>query len=205
MAVFCGGLRVCGRVAVGLRILFPVLKLAWILDIGIEISDCPAVGTQEVRPCCPIKDGPDALVVPHVRAGRYEERLTGLYSGQQESALTTHPLTAMDMRQMAHSEVCVDALSLSFLALVRLRSRWCVCLLHAVSTRRGEWRRYLLERVETLLPAAVAFDANFDASEDHLLTTAEVYSKLDDVAILYPERLGLYVGLAEADVVEEGA
>lgn len=124
---------------------------------------------------------------------------------QRPTPSNTHVLTAMDMRQMAHSEVCVDALSLSFLALVRLRSRWCVCLLRAVSTAFERLALYLLERVEALLPPAIALDANLDTSENHLLTTAEVDSKLDDVTILYPERLGLYVWLAQPDVVEEGA
>jgi hypothetical protein len=49
------------------------------------------------------------------------------------SQVSTRKLTAMDMRQIAHSEVCVDALSPSFFVLVRLRRRWCVCLLEKVS------------------------------------------------------------------------
>jgi hypothetical protein len=38
-------------------------------------------------------------------------------------------LTAIDIKQIAHSEVCVDALSPSGLPLARFRSLWCVCLL----------------------------------------------------------------------------
>lgn len=63
----------------------------------------------------------------------------------------------------------------------------------------------VLESVEPLLPTTVALDADFYTSEDHLLTTTEVDSQLDDVAILYPERLRLDVRLAQPDVVEEGA
>jgi hypothetical protein len=41
----------------------------------------------------------------------------------------TNKLTAIDIKQIAHSEVCVDALSPSCLLFARFRSLWCVCLL----------------------------------------------------------------------------
>ena len=54
---------------------------------------------------------------------------------EHETTLSsTRRRTAIDMRQMAHSDVCVEALSSSFLAFVRLRSRWCVCLLAIISS-----------------------------------------------------------------------
>jgi hypothetical protein len=48
-------------------------------------------------------------------------------------ALDGAKLTAIDIKQMAHSEVCVDALSPSGLPLARFRSLWCVCLLQPLA------------------------------------------------------------------------
>ena len=45
----------------------------------------------------------------------------------------------------------------------------------------------VLERVQTLLPTAVALDTNLDTSEDHLFTPAKVDTQLDDITILYSE------------------
>ena len=53
-----------------------------------------------------------------------------------------------------------------------------------------------LEGIESLLPPTVALDPNLDTPEDHLLSAAEVYSELDDVAILDLEGLAFRVGLA---------
>lgn len=74
-----------------------------------------------------------------------------------------------------------------------------------ISDARSMLCANLLELVQRLLPAAVALDTNLDAAKDHLLSTAEVYSELDDITIFYAERLRLDVGLAEPDVVEKGA
>jgi hypothetical protein len=41
-----------------------------------------------------------------------------------------------------------------------------------------------VEVVETLLPAAVAFYANFDTSENDLFATLEIYTKLDNISIV---------------------
>lgn len=62
-----------------------------------------------------------------------------------------------------------------------------------------------IEGIKALLPPAIALDPDLDTSEDHLLAAAEVDAQLDDVAVFYSERLGLDVGLAQPDVVEEGA
>lgn len=62
-----------------------------------------------------------------------------------------------------------------------------------------------VEVIQALLPAAIAFDTDLDAAEDHLLAAAKIDAQLDDVAVLDTEGLGLDVGLAEANVVEERA
>jgi hypothetical protein len=59
-------------------ILFPVLKVRWILDVLFEISDSPAVWTEKVWPCRSVQDGTDTLVMPDMRAGRDKQRLAGL-------------------------------------------------------------------------------------------------------------------------------
>jgi hypothetical protein len=80
-----------------------------------------------------------------------------------------------------------------------------MCLFAAiVSGRRATWiTQHSLERVQPLLPAAVALDADLHASKDHLLAPTEVDAQLDDIAILYSERFRLDVRLTETNVVEE--
>lgn len=62
-----------------------------------------------------------------------------------------------------------------------------------------------LEGIEGLLPSAVALDPDLYTAEDHLFSAAEVYSELDDIAILDLERLALLIGLAQSYVIQEGA
>ena len=62
-----------------------------------------------------------------------------------------------------------------------------------------------VEIVQTLLPSAVALDADLHTPEDDFLTTFEIYSKLDDVAIIDGVWSALDTGTREADMVEEGS
>lgn len=71
---------------------------------------------------------------------------------------------------------------------------------HGVGVARNS-----LEGVESLLPATIALYPDLDAPEDHLFSTTEVYSKLDDVSIFDLEWLALLIRLAQADMVQEGA
>lgn len=57
------------------------------------------------------------------------------------TGLVTQGHTAIDMRQMEHSEAWVEALSPSFLALPRFRSRWWVCLLQLLLVALERRRR----------------------------------------------------------------
>jgi hypothetical protein len=41
-----------------------------------------------------------------------------------------------------------------------------------------------VEVIETLLPAAVAFYANFDTSENDLFATFEIYTELHNIAVI---------------------
>ena len=72
-----------------------------------------------------------------------------------------------------------------------------------VSTVSCDTRPNVLELVQSLLPAAIALNSNLHTAKDHFLSTSKVYSELDNVSILYPERLGFDVGLAQPNVVEE--
>lgn len=51
-----------------------------------------------------------------------------------------------------------------------------------------------VEVVETLLPATIAFYADFDTSEDDLLTTFEVDAELHHVSIIDRVRAALHPG-----------
>lgn len=52
-----------------------------------------------------------------------------------------------------------------------------------------------LEGIQSLLPPAIAFDPDLDTPENHLLPAAEIYSQLDDVAVLELEWLALLIWL----------
>lgn len=54
-----------------------------------------------------------------------------------------------------------------------------------------------------MLPAAVALDADLDTAENHLFATSEINAQLNDITILYSERLGFNIGLTETDVVQK--
>ena len=117
--------------------------------------------------------------------------MTGRADGGQYSPMrrTRARLTAIDIRQMEQSDVLMDAASESF-GLPKLRRRLCVDLLRerlAVLECRTE--SALLEIVQSLLPPSVAFYPNFDATKYHLFTAAEIYSELNDIAIV--DRPGL--------------
>jgi hypothetical protein len=45
-------------------ILFPILKVRWILDVLFQISNSPAIWTEKVGPCRSIQNGTNTLVVP---------------------------------------------------------------------------------------------------------------------------------------------
>jgi hypothetical protein len=83
----------------------------------------------------------------------------------------------------------------------------CVRVSVLVDTRTLEQAlvRRGVEVVQTLLPATVAFDADLDTSEDHLLATFEVYSKLDNISVVNGIWSALDAGTREAHVVEESA
>ncbi|MBE7182108.1 MAG: hypothetical protein INR71_13055 [Terriglobus roseus] len=66
--------------AVVLRPLLLIFITEVLVDVGFEVGDGATVGTQEVGPGVPVQDGTDALVVPDVGAGGYEEGLAGLFS-----------------------------------------------------------------------------------------------------------------------------
>lgn len=63
----------------------------------------------------------------------------------------------------------------------------------------------LLECIQPLLPTSITLDSNLDTSKNHLLSATEINSELNDVTVLYPERLRLDVRLAQPYVVEERA
>jgi hypothetical protein len=65
--------------------------------------------------------------------------------------------------------------------------------------------RRRVEIVQTLLPSAVALDANLYTPEDDFLAAFEVYSKLDNVAVVNGVRSALDSGTREADMVKECA
>jgi hypothetical protein len=98
---------------------------------------------------------PDALVMPHVTARSTEQSLARCYRVEADAALG-----AVDAR-CVRIAVLADACALEQ-ALV------CCCV----------------EVVETLLPAAVALYANLDASENDLLATLEIDTKLDNIAVV---------------------
>jgi hypothetical protein len=89
-----------------------------LVDIGFEIRDGAAVGAQEVGPGVPVENGADAFIVPDVGAWGYEKGLAWLLHCCQFSGFGGERckgrrvgLTAMDMRQMEHSEEFTDAVS----------------------------------------------------------------------------------------------
>jgi hypothetical protein len=88
---------------------------------------------------------------------------------------------------------CVDTRSIRIAALV-----------HAGSPQQSLMRRRV-EVVQTLLPSTVALDADLDTPEDNFLATLEVYSKLDDVAVVNGVWSALDTGTRKPDVIEEGA
>lgn len=65
--------------------------------------------------------------------------------------------------------------------------------------------KHILEAVQCLLPAPVAFYANFDAAKNHLFASTKVYAQLHDVSIFYLVRTRLDARLGQPDVVEKGA
>jgi len=63
----------------------------------------------------------------------------------------------------------------------------------------------ILEIVQTLLPATIAFYANFHTTKDHFLTTTKIDAQLNDISILDLERFRLNIRLAKPDMVQEGS
>lgn len=53
---------------------------------------------------------------------------------------------------------------------------------------------YLLECIQTVLPSAIEFNADLDATEDHLLSTLEIYSQLYDITVVDGKGLALHTG-----------
>jgi hypothetical protein len=97
----------------------------------------------------------DALVVPHVTARSNEQGLARCHRVEANAALGA-----------------VDACCVRITVLVDARAlkQALVCC--------------SVEVVKALLPAAVALHADLNASEDDLLATLEIYTKLDDIAII---------------------
>jgi hypothetical protein len=116
------------------------------------------------------------LVVPHVTTRRDEQRLTWRDRIEANAALG-----------------CVDTRSIGIATFV-----------DAGSSQQSLVRR-CVEVVQTLLPSAVALDSDLHTPKDDFLATFEVYSKLDDVAIINGVWSALDAGTREPDVVEEGA
>jgi len=117
-----------------------------------------------------------AFVVPHMTTGRDEQCLTWRDRIETNAAFG-----------------CVDTGSVGIATFVDASSpqQSLVCC--------------SVEVVQTLLPSAVALDADLHTPKDDFLTTFEIYSKLDDVAIINGIWSALDAGAREPDVVEEGA
>jgi hypothetical protein len=62
-----------------------------------------------------------------------------------------------------------------------------------------------VEVVQALLPAAVALNTNLHTSEDDLLATLEVYSKLDNISVVNRVWSALDAGTRKTHVVQERA
>lgn len=73
----------------------------------------------------------------------------------------------------------------------------------ALAARRV--RKDVLESVGFRLPPSVQLNPHLDAAENHFFAALEVYSKLNDVAIINGKRLAVLRGRAETDMVEERA
>jgi hypothetical protein len=58
--------------------------------------------------------------------------------------------------------------------------------------------------VGAFLPGSIAFNTDFDTSENHLFSTSEVYAELDNISILHRIQSRLGVWLAEPNVVQKG-
>lgn len=119
---------------------------------------------------------PHAFVVPHVTTGRHEQCLAWRDRVKAYAALRG-----------------VDTRSIGIAALVD------------TGTSQQPFMCRRVEIVQTLLPSAVAFDADLDTPEDDFLTTFEIYSELDDVTVINGVRSALDAGTGESDMVEEGA
>jgi hypothetical protein len=119
---------------------------------------------------------PHAFVVPNVTTRRDEQRLAW-----------------RDWIEANTAFGCVDTRSIGIAVFV-----------DPGSSQQSLVRRRV-EVVQTLLPSAVALDADLHAPKDDFLTTFEVYSKLDDVAIINGVWSALDAWTREPDVVEEGA
>lgn len=97
--------------------------------------------------------------------------------------------TAIDIRQIEHSDECEELASVSFLLDVDLpksRNRLCVETLYAMLlwiNRLSTWDSLVI--IERLLPSTVALDANLDASKYHLFSASKVNAKLHDIAIVH--------------------
>ena len=64
-------------------------------------------------------------------------------------------------------------------------------------------RPNILEIVQPFLPCPIAFYSYLNASEDHLLTTPEIDSKLHNIPVVEWPRPRFCIGLAESDMVKE--
>jgi hypothetical protein len=119
---------------------------------------------------------PHAFVVPHVTTWRDKQRLAWRDRIEANTAFGR-----------------VDTCSIRIAAFVD------------TSSSQQPLVRRRVEIVQTLLPSAVALDADLHTPKYDLLTTFEVYSKLDDVAIVNGVWSALDAGTRQPNVVEEGA
>lgn len=63
----------------------------------------------------------------------------------------------------------------------------------------------VLEFVQLILPAAIKFQPHLDAAKNHFLSSFEIYSELDHIAIVDGKWFRLLAGRAQPDVIEEGS
>ena len=79
-----------------------------------------------------VKEIANAFVMPGMRAGRYKKSLAWLkvqkISQRFHSQKTLHRRTAIEFKQMVHSVLCFDAVSLSFLRRLAASCWSCLCV-----------------------------------------------------------------------------
>lgn len=121
-------------------------------------------------------------------------------------------LTAMELRQIVHSVLCLDSASVPALLADEeaffassLRRR-CVFLLSTSLLAAFLYIRCgkgVLEVIEAFLPAPVQLHTDLDTAEYHFLPALEIDAQLHNITIVDWIRLRLNPGLTETNVVEK--